>query len=102
MSDELTRENARMLFDLHHKQLQQRREKIHGISERAIGVFLIVGGWIVIGQQDMSRWLQILVIGSMVVVAMGACRMLWSNNSSYLTTAGVRPRPYTTSIIFVK
>jgi len=82
-------ETLRMLYVEHNRQATARRQKIHGITERTVGILTIVGGWLLLSSTPLSRALRWVVVGQVVVLVLPACYSVYVNNRSYLTTARV-------------
>jgi len=79
----------KMLFEEHHRQLAEKRQKIHSVAEKTLALFLIVAGWLISTKEPTApgvRWVIIIVAA---VVAFGACRSIYINNRSYYSIAAV-------------
>jgi hypothetical protein len=79
----------KMLFAEHHRQLAEKRQKIHGVAEKTLAVFLIITGWLILTKEPLTpgvRWVIIIVA---IVLAGGACRSIYTNNRSYHAIARV-------------
>ena len=72
-----------MLFQEHHRQLVAKRLKMHNVTEKTLTLFLIIGGWLVVGKDPMTSGVRWVIIGVVVVVGTSACISIWSNNRSY-------------------
>ena len=82
-------ETVRLLFEVHHRQMEERRTKIHNITERTMALLIAIAGWLIVSDNPPSgemRW--VLVIGILVITGT-ACAILHSNNRSYLQIASV-------------
>jgi len=78
-----------MLYTEHHRQNTARREKIHGITERTVGVLVIIGGWLLISDTPLSESLRWVLVFQVATLAVAACYSVYMNNRSYLRTAQV-------------
>ena len=47
-------DTLRVAYQVHHSQLGQKRQKIHSMSTGAIGVFLLIAGWILSSTNDFT------------------------------------------------
>src|SRR5215213_4000873 len=79
----------KMLFEEHHRQLAEKRQKIHSVAEKTLAIFLIIAGWLIFTKEPLTpgvRWVIIIVA---TVLAIGACRSSYINNRLYYAIAGV-------------
>lgn len=79
----------KMLFAEHHRQLAEKRQKIHSVTEKTLAIFLIIAGWLILTKEPLTpgvRWVIIIVA---IVLAIGACRSIHTNNRSYYAIARV-------------
>ena len=85
-------ETLRMLFEVHHRQLEERRQRIHGVTQRTVAVFLVTTGWLITSKEAPVESLRWLIIASILVLASTACHVLYGHNRTYLEIARVLRR----------
>ena len=85
-------EVLKMLFEVHHHQLEERRQRIHGITQRVVSVFLVIAGWRLVSQIALSRFLEWLIIFGIVTITAAACYLQYNHNRTYLEIARVISR----------
>jgi len=78
-----------MLYTEHHRQATARRQKIHGITERTVGLLTIIGGWLLLSSTPLSNALRWVVVAQVATLVLAACYSVYVNNRSYLKTAEV-------------
>lgn len=79
----------KMLFDEHHRQLSEKRQKIHGIAERTMALLIVVAGWLVIIDKPLSGNLSWMIIVTIAIIALTACWNIYVNNRAYFLIANV-------------
>jgi hypothetical protein len=79
----------KMLYTEHQRQVTVRREKIHGITERTIGILTVIGGWLLIGNTRLSEPLKWVLVFQVATLGGAACYSVYANNKAYLRTAQV-------------
>lgn len=77
-------EILKMLFETHHSQLVERRQKIHAITERTIGIMVVCAGWLILGDTLPSRPLRFMLIAPIIVIALTACKLQYGHNKTYI------------------
>lgn len=82
-------EVLKMLFEVHHSQLVERRQRIHGITQRVVSVFLVITGWRLVSQVVLSNFLEWLLIFGIIAITAGACYLQYNHNRTYLEIARV-------------
>ena len=85
-------EVLKMLFEIHHHQLEERRQRIHGITQRVVSVFLVITGWMIVYRASIGSFLEWLVIFVIFVITATACYLLYNHNRTYLEIARVISR----------
>jgi hypothetical protein len=85
-------EVMKMLFEIHHHQLEERRHRIHGITQRVVSVLLVITGWQIVSQAVLSSFLEWLVIFGIVAITATTCYVLYNHNRTYLEIARVISR----------
>ena len=76
-------EILKMLFEEHHRQLAARRQKIHSISERTLGLLMVITGWQVVTDKSLTGGLHWVIISAVIIIAGAACFTIYNNNSVY-------------------
>jgi hypothetical protein len=82
-------EVLKMLFEEHHRQLSETREKIQTLTHRVVGVLTVATGWLILADQVPSGVLRWMLVGGVVLIALAACTTLFRYNRSYRTIARV-------------
>jgi hypothetical protein len=67
---------ARMLFELHHRQLNETQQQIQSITEKAVGLVMLLTSWIVLSTGTPSVHLKATYATGIVVFASVACIFL--------------------------
>ena len=79
----------KMLFEIHHRQLQERRQRIHGITQQVVSVFLAIAGWRLVSRTALDGFLEGLVIFGIVAITVTACCLQFNHNRTYLEIARI-------------
>lgn len=79
----------KMLFEIHHRQLQERRQRIHGITQQVVSVFLVISGWRLVSRTILSSFLEGLIIFGIASIAATACYLQYNHNRTYLEIARI-------------
>lgn len=79
----------KMLFEEHHRQLAEGRRYMHALTERTVGVLLLLTGWIVIAESPRIGRVRLILIASIVAVSLGACALQFVYHRGYARTARV-------------
>jgi hypothetical protein len=79
----------KMLFAEHHRQLAEKRQKIHSVAEKTLAIFLIVAGWLILTKEPLTLGVRWVISIVSIVLAFGACRSIYKNNHSYHVIARV-------------
>jgi hypothetical protein len=79
----------KMLFVEHHRQLAEKRQKIHSVAEKTLAVFILLAGWLVFAKDPMTPGVRWVIIVMVMIVAVGTCRNVVVNNRSYYDIAAV-------------
>lgn len=80
------------LFDIHHHQLEKRREKILFISRGSAAVFVALAGAVTAAAEKIAGWSVWIVICGILVFSMSACLKLYYDGRAYSEIAGVISR----------
>lgn len=78
-----------MLFEVHHRQLEERRQRIHGITQRTVAVFIVIAGWLVASKDPPTGSLRWLIVIGVLVLGGTACHVLYNHNLTYLEIARI-------------
>ena len=79
----------KLLFEEHHRQLAQKRQKIHSTSEKTLALFAIMTGWLVLAKDPITSGVHWVIIGAAIIFAIAASSSVYTNNQSYYTIARV-------------
>jgi hypothetical protein len=79
---------TKLLFQVHHGQLAEKRQKIHSITERTCAILVVITGWI-LGTSPPTTPLRVCVICGVLALATGATIVQLRNNSTYMHIAAV-------------
>jgi len=79
----------KMLFEEHHRQLSETRDKIQTITHRVVGVITVAIGWLILADQVPSGVLRWMLVGGVVLIALAACITLLRYNRNYRTISKV-------------
>lgn len=82
-------EILKMLFDEHHRQLSEKRQKIHGIAERTMTLLMVVAGWLMVIDKPLPESLSWIIIVTIAIIAVAACWNIYVNNRAYFLVANV-------------
>jgi hypothetical protein len=82
-------ETLRLLFNVHHRQMEDRRTKIHNITEKTMALLIVIGGWLMVSENPPSGKLRWVLVSAIALIAITACIILYSNNRAYLQVASV-------------
>ncbi len=78
-----------MLFELHHKQLSETRQSIRSLTEKAVGLFVLMAGWIVLSEKSPPDYLKVILVAGVVVIAVFSCGILVGQTKGRLRIASV-------------
>lgn len=81
-----------MLFEVHHRQLQERRQRIHGITQQVLTILVVTAGWRFASQNTLDGFLEVLIIAGIMTLAVSACYLQYNHNRTYLEIARVISR----------
>lgn len=86
--DNEDKQTLRMLFQLHHQQLWEKRQHIHHFTERVVGLLVIIFGWLLISVKPHGLLLWAIVAG-VIAIGIVACIILYRTNRGYSEIAAV-------------
>jgi len=78
----------KMLY-VEHRQLAEKRQKIHSVAEKSLVIFFIIAGWLIFTKEPLTLGLRCLISIVAIVLAFGACKSIYTNNHSYHVIARV-------------
>jgi hypothetical protein len=78
-----------MLFEEHHRQLANKRQKIHSMTERTLAIFLIVAGWLIFTREPLASGVRWVITGLVIVLTCWACKSIYNNNRAWQEVADV-------------
>ncbi len=81
------RDFLKLLFEEQHRQLVQKRQKIHATSEKMLALFAIIAGWLVLAKSPLTPRVHWVIIGAVIIFAISSCLSVYTNNRSYYTIA---------------
>jgi hypothetical protein len=79
----------KMLFEEHHRQLTNKRQKIHSTTEKTLAIFLIIAGWPMLAKNPMAPSLRWVLISVALLIFLTASGHIYVNNHSYFAIARV-------------
>jgi hypothetical protein len=77
------------LFEVHHRQLQEKRQRIHTITYRTVALFLAMTGWLVSSKAPESPLRYGLLPVAVGVITLMANWIVWQHNATYVRICGV-------------
>ena len=86
------RETLRMLFETHQQQLAEKRAHIHSVTERVVGLLVVICGWLLVTDTRPRGLLLAVVVFGVLVICGAACTILYRRNRGYLRVARVVQR----------
>ena len=75
-SCELSPEVAKMLFELHHRQLDETQKQIQSITEKTIAVIFLITGWVVLASTTPSTVSKTVFSTGIVILGLTAITFL--------------------------
>jgi len=82
-------EILKMLFEEHHRQLVNKRQKIHNTAERTLALLMVIAGWLVINDKPLTGGIHWILIIAIALITFGACTIIYRNNRSFFAIAKV-------------
>jgi len=76
-------ELLKLLFETHHRHLTERRQKIHAITERTVGLFIVITGSLILSNVQPPMLLRSSLVFVVVLLAAMACYLQSGNNNTY-------------------
>lgn len=81
--DEKNLEILKLLFVEHHRQLTEKRHKIHATAEKTLALLLLIAAWLVITKEPLVPGIHWVIIGAVIMISAAACKSIYRNNKSY-------------------
>ena len=88
------------LFEIHHHQLEKRREKILFISRSSAAFFVALAGAVTAAEGNITAWSVWIVISGILVFSLSACLKLYFDGRAYAEIAGVIGRLNSSLLLF--
>jgi hypothetical protein len=82
-------EIVKMLFEVHHGQMEEKRTKIHNITERTIGLLVVVAGWLIVSEHTPGGGMRLSIVLGVIAISVIACIIQYRNNRAYMQIASV-------------
>jgi hypothetical protein len=82
-------EIIKLLFEIHHRQIEERRTKIHNITQKTIGILIVVAGWLIISKNPPSGDMKLAVILAVIAISTISCFFQYNNTRAYMQIASV-------------
>jgi hypothetical protein len=79
----------KMLFEIHHRQIIERRQKIHSITQRTIALLLVCIGWFMTLGEAPVVWLRVLIAGTIIAISVMSCYVIAGHNRTYIEICSV-------------
>lgn len=79
----------KMLFEIHHSQIIERRQKIHSITQRTIALLLVCIGWFITLGETPVVWLRLLIAGTIIAISAMSCYVIAGHNRTYIEICSV-------------
>ncbi len=81
--DENDLEILKLLFVEHHRQLTEKRQKIHATREKTLALLLLIAGWLVLTKDPLVPGIHWVIISAVIMISAAACMSIYRNNKSY-------------------
>jgi hypothetical protein len=85
----LDQDTLRSAYEHHNSQISQIQQKVHTMSTGAIGVFLVVIGWVVSSSKEFNQEQTLLLSFCVTVILVISEANIWSNSKSHVQVAKV-------------
>ena len=73
----------KLLFEEHHRQLVEKRQKIHSTTERTLAILMVILGWLVISGKPITGGMHWIIAIAMVFIVFGSCTIIYRNNNNF-------------------
>lgn len=87
--DKDTFEKIKMVYSEHCRQITVLRQKIHTLTEKTVGILLLLAGWGIISKTQFTPSIKIILVLIVCILCISSCVMIFTNNRSYLANARV-------------
>ena len=82
-------EIIKMLFEVHHRQMEEKRTIIHNITQRTIGLLGIVTGWLIVSKNHPNESMKLPLVFAVIAISSISCIIQYANNRAYMQIASV-------------
>ena len=76
-------EILKLLFETHHKQLEEKRKRVQDITERTILLLTVIAGWLISSDYSIKNEFKMIIIISLIIITVIAFYLIYINLGSY-------------------
>ena len=77
------------VLEIQHGQMKGKRDRVHAVTERTVGLLLVCTGWLMTTDTPPSGYLRWLLIAAIIGIAAISCKLQLNHSKAYLEIADV-------------